>query len=78
MNKLTFESLRSVLTPETLIGIVGGALALKLSHQRLIAIALIVASLFISNPLLATVASVVTVDLLVNLIAPKIGVAVSG
>ena len=75
---MTFESLRSVLTPETLIGIVGGALALKLSHQRLIAIALIVASLFISNPLLATVASIVTVDLLVNLIAPKIGVAVSG
>ncbi|MEM3338559.1 MAG: hypothetical protein QXY93_13770 [Saccharolobus sp.] len=56
----------------------GGALALKLSHQRLIAIALIVASLFISNPLLATVASVVTVDLLVNLIAPKIGVSMSG
>ena len=78
MNKLTFESLRSVLTPETLIGIVGGALALKLSHQRLIAIALIVASLFISNPLLATVASIVTVDLLVNLIAPKIGVSMSG
>ncbi|MEM0071308.1 hypothetical protein [Metallosphaera sp.] len=75
---MTFESLRSVLTPETLIGIVGGALALKLSHQRLIAIALIVASLFISNPLLATVASVVTVDLLVNLIAPKIGVSMSG
>ncbi|WP_342815394.1 hypothetical protein [Saccharolobus sp.] len=78
MSNLTFESLRSVLTPETLIGIVGGALALKLSHQRLIAIALIVASLFISNPLLATVASVVTVDLLVNLIAPKIGVSMSG
>ncbi len=78
MSELTFESLRSVLTPETLIGIVGGALALKLSHQRLIAIALIVASLFISNPLLATVASVVTVDLLVNLIAPKIGVSMSG
>ncbi|MEM0109678.1 MAG: hypothetical protein QXM03_12615 [Metallosphaera sp.] len=75
---MTFESLRSVLTPETLIGIVGGALALKLSHQRLIAIALIVASLFISNPLLATVASIVTVDLLVNLIAPKIGVSMSG
>lgn len=78
MSELTFESLRSVLTPETLIGIVGGALALKLSHQRLIAIALIVASLFISNPLLATVASIVTVDLLVNLIAPKIGVSMSG
>lgn len=78
MSNLTFESLRSVLTPETLIGIVGGALALKLSHQRLIAIALIVASLFISNPLLATVASIVTVDLLVNLIAPKIGVSMSG
>lgn len=75
---MTFESLKSVLTPETLIGIVAGAFALKLSHQRLIAIALIVASLFISNPLLATIASVVTVDLLVNLIAPKIGVGVSG
>ena len=75
---MTFESLKSVLTPETLIGIVGGAIALKFSHQRLLAFALIVASLFISNPMLATVASIVTVDLLVNLISNKIGVSMSG